>query len=49
MSNIDHSNVVNIIAYGSDGVVSKPSGRKIKNLVYIVLEYVSGGLLFDFC
>lgn len=27
----------------------KPSGRKIENLVYILLEYVSGGLLFDLC
>ena len=35
--------------YGSDGLVLKPSGRKIQNLVYLVLEYVSGGLLFDFC
>jgi len=29
--------------------VLKPSGREIKNLVYIILEYVSGGLLFDLC
>lgn len=27
----------------------KPSGRKIENLVYILLEYVTGGLLFDLC
>jgi serine/threonine protein kinase len=27
----------------------KPSGRKIENLVYILLEFVSGGLLFDLC
>lgn len=27
----------------------KPSGREIKNLVYIKLEYVAGGLLFDVC
>jgi len=29
--------------------VLKPSGREIKNLVYILLEYVTGGLLFDLC
>jgi serine/threonine protein kinase len=40
---------VNIISYGSDGHVLKPSGREIKNLVYIMLEYVTGGLLFDLC
>ena len=27
----------------------KPSGREIKNLVYILLEYITGGLLFDLC
>jgi len=27
----------------------KPSGRKIENLVFILLEYVTGGLLFDLC
>ena len=35
--------------YGTDGYVIKPSGREIKDLVYIMLEYVSGGLLFDLC
>jgi serine/threonine protein kinase len=40
---------VNIIGWGSDGTVHKPSGREIKNLVYILLEYVTGGLLFDVC
>jgi serine/threonine protein kinase len=29
--------------------VLKPSGRMIDNLVFIVMEYVSGGLLFDLC
>lgn len=37
------------MGYGSDGHVLKPSGREIKNLVYILLEYVPGGLLFDLC
>ena len=27
----------------------KPSGRILENLVYIVLEYVSGGIFFDTC
>lgn len=40
---------MNICGYGSDGHVLKPSGREIKNLVYILLEYVTGGLLFDLC
>merc|ERR1712100_520643 len=41
--------IVNIVGYGSDGHVLKPSGREIKNLVYILLEYVTGGLLLDLC
>lgn len=47
LKGLNHSNIVNIISYGSDGHVKKPSGREIKNLVYIMLEYVEGGLLFD--
>jgi len=46
---LTHMNIVNIKGYGSDGHVKKPSGREIKNLVYIYLEYVPGGLLFDLC
>ena len=35
--------------YGADGLVKKPSGREIKKLVYVMLEHVAGGLLFDLC
>jgi serine/threonine protein kinase len=49
LQGLNHHNIVNICGYGSDGHVKKPSGREIKNLVYILLEYVSGGLLFDLC
>ena len=49
LQGLKHDNIVNIVGYGSDGTVLKPSGRKIENLVYILLEYVSGGLLFDLC
>jgi len=35
--------------YGDSGKVVKPSGRVIENLVYIVMEFVQGGLLFDLC
>merc|ERR1739848_665111 len=49
LQGLQHKNIVNIIGYGSDGKVNKPSGREIKNLVYILLEYVTGGLLFDVC
>ena len=35
--------------YGDQGTVNKPSGRVISNLVYIIMEFVQGGLLFDVC
>jgi len=49
LQGLKHDNIVNILGYGSDGHVKKPSGREISNLVYILLEYVTGGLLFDLC
>merc|ERR1719326_2410624 len=49
LQGLNHGNVVSILGYGSDGFVKKPSGREIKNLVYILLEYIPGGLLFDLC
>lgn len=41
--------MIGIYGYGTDGYCVKASGRKIENLVYIMLELVSGGLLFDVC
>merc|ERR1719375_131117 len=49
LQGLTHTNIVSILGYGSDGYVKKPSGREIKNLVYILLEYIPGGLLFDLC
>lgn len=49
MRGLDHKNINKIIGYGSDGKIVKPSGREICNLVYIILEYVPGGLFFDLC
>jgi len=44
---LEHQNITKIIGYGSDGKVVKPSGRVIDNLIYIMLEYVEGGIFFD--
>ncbi len=49
LQGLKHNNIINIVQYGSDGHVKKPSGRELTNLVFILLEYVSGGLLFDVC
>ena len=35
--------------FGYKGSVQKPSGRVITNVVYIMMEFVQGGLLFDLC
>ena len=49
LKNMHHENVVAMQSFGDCGEVIKPSGRRISNLVYISMEYVSGGLLFDLC
>ncbi len=49
LQGLKHQYIVNICGWGSDGKVVKPSGREINNLVYIMLEYIPGGLLFDVC
>lgn len=49
LKSLNHKNINRIIGYGTDGVIIKPSGRKIENLVYLILEYVPCGLFFDLC
>ena len=49
MNGLKHKNIVGLKAYGPNGYVVKPSGRKIENLVYIIMEYAEGGILFDVC
>lgn len=49
LSALNHNNIVRLIDYGSDGQIVKCSGRVLSNLVYISLEYVEGGLMFDLC
>jgi len=49
LKNLNHAGLVAMHGYGDSGVVVKPSGRHINNLVYIQMEFVPGGLLFDLC
>lgn len=46
---MNHNNIVKLIDYGTEGEIIKPSGRKINDIVYITMEYVSGGLMFNLC
>lgn len=45
----DHKNIVKMHGYGTEGVIIKPSGTVISNIVYILLDYVPNGLFFDLC
>lgn len=38
-----------MLGYGSNGKIVKPSGREIFDLVYIIMEYIPGGIFFDVC
>ena len=49
LKKLNHPNIVNIIEYGKEGDIVKPNGTCYKGVVYIILEYVNGGLLFDVC
>jgi serine/threonine protein kinase len=49
LKNLNHHGIIHMIDYGDSGQVLKPSGRVIDNLVFILMEFVQGGLLFDFC
>lgn len=49
LKSLKHPGLINLIDYGDQGCVKKPSGQVIENLVFIVMEYVGNGLLFDTC
>jgi len=49
LETLKHKNIVGIFDYGDDGRIVKASGKVKENVVYIVLEYVAGGLLFEVC
>ena len=44
-----NKNIVKLVDYGTDGLIVKPSGKVIKGIVYITMEYVDGGLMFNLC
>ena len=46
---LKHQGIIGMLECGDKGTVLKPSGRILDNLVYIVMEFVQGGLLFDVC
>ena len=49
LQSLKHKNVIKIIESGTNGFVRKTADKKIKQLIYIVLEYVECGSLLDLC
>ena len=47
MRKLSHNNMIQLIDQGGNGKIVNPSGHEIENLIYLILEYSNGGLLFD--
>lgn len=47
MRRLKHENMIQLIDQGGNGTIVNPSGSVINNVIYLVLEYSEGGLLFD--
>ena len=45
--NLKHRGIVQLYDYGNSGVITTPLGHVIYKQVFIVMEYVSGGSLWD--
>lgn len=46
---LNHKGIIKVVETGTNGIVLKPKGTVVKNLVYILLEYVPSGTLFNLC
>ena len=49
LKNLNHKGIIKVIDTGNNGFVRKPKGSMVRNLVYILLEYVPCGTLFNLC
>lgn len=48
-SKLHHEKIIKLHESGVNGKIKAPSGRTISDVVYLVLEYVPQGILFDVC
>lgn len=48
MKNLDHEGIIKLLEYGRKGICVKPEGTVFENLVYMVMEYAKGEILFDY-
>jgi len=44
---LEHKHIVKMLDGGFDGILRETSGEEKYNQIYIILEYVPGGDLFD--
>lgn len=49
LETLKHKNIVQIYEFGDSGRIVKSSGKVKEDVVFIILEYVAGGLLFEVC
>jgi len=47
LMNLRHKGIVGLYDYGNSGVICSPTGQVNYKQVFIVMEYVSGGSLWD--
>ena len=46
---LKHDKIIKLHSSGLDGKIKTQSGKTIENVVYLVMEYVPQGILFDVC
>ncbi len=49
LQSLSHKGVVGYVSHGKEGVILKQSGKELTDLVYIIMEYVQGYVLYDLC
>ena len=47
MKQLEHNGIVKMLEHGKQGVLLKTNGSIVGNIVYIVMEYIKGQILFD--
>jgi len=49
LASLDSTGFVRLVDCGENGKVVNMSGKDKENLVFIVMEYVQGGILYNLC
>lgn len=44
---LDHKNVVKVHSCGENGIIKKANGKVIDGLMYLLMDYVAEGLMYD--